>query len=71
MPFDWVTYQIMLSYLPFTMGVPHPGTVSPIENYFLGSNRPLAGRLGPILPDFSGVTGQVFPKRLTTIFNTV
>ena len=70
-PFGSVTYQNMLLYLPFAMGVPHAGTISPIENYLLGSDKPLAGRLLPILADFSAVTGQVFSERLTTIVNTV
>lgn len=66
-----VPYENMLLYLPFAMGVPHPGTVSPIDQYLLGSNKPLAAGSQPIAADFSGVTGQVFSERLTTILNTV
>lgn len=72
MPFDSIiTYENMLLYLPFAMGVPHDGTVSPIDQYLLGSNKPLAAGSQPIAADFSGVTGQVFSERLTTILNTV
>lgn len=66
-----VAYKNMLLYLPFAMGVPHTGTVSPIDQYLLGSNKPLAAGLEPIAANFSGVTGQVFSERLTTILNTV
>lgn len=72
MPFDLVpTYENLLLYFPFAMGVPHKGTVSPIEQYLLGSNKPLSAGSQPIATDFSGVTGQVFSERLTTILNTV
>lgn len=72
MQFDsLVTYENMLLYLPFAMGFPHPGTVSPIDQYLLGSTKPLAAGSQPIAADFSGVTGQVFSERLTTILNTV
>lgn len=71
MPFDPVTYENILLYLPFAMGVPHDATVSPIDQYLLGSKKPLADGLQPIATDFSDVTGQVFSERLTTILNTV
>ena len=66
-----VTYKNMLLYLPFAIGVPHTGTVSPIDQYLLGSNKPLAAGSQPIAANFSGVTGQVFSERLTTILNSV
>lgn len=74
MQFDsLVTYENLLLYLPSpsAMGVPHAGTVSPIDQYLLGSNKPLVAGSQPIAADFSGVTGQVFSERLTTILNTV
>lgn len=52
-----VTYENMLLYLPFAMGVPHTETVSPIDQYLLGSNTPLAAGSLPIAANFSGVTG--------------
>lgn len=66
-----VTYENLLLYLPFAMGVPHTQTVSPIDQYLLGSNKPLAAGSQPIAANFSGVTGQVFSERLTTILNSV
>ena len=57
--------------MPFATGVPHTATVSPIDQYLLGSSKPLAAGFEPIATDFSGVTGQVFSERLTTILNTV
>lgn len=71
MPFSPTTYENLLLFLPFAMGVPHVGTVSAIDQYLLGSDEPLAAGFIPIASDFSGVTGQVFSERLMTILNTV
>lgn len=71
MPFSPTTYENLLLFLPFAMGVPHDGTVSAINQYLLGSDEPLASGFIPIASDFSGVTGQVFSERLMTILDTV
>ena len=70
MPFTWTEYENMLLFLPFVAGIMRLQPPSPIDQYMLGSNSPImAGNA--VAPDFSGVTGQTFSKRLTTIFNTV
>lgn len=71
MPFNKVEFQNTITFLPFAMGVPHPGTVSSLDLYLLGNNKPLSAGSTPIATDFSGVTAHVFSERLTTMFNTV
>ena len=70
-PFGFSEYVNMLSFLPFAAGVMHSMTTSPIDQYILGSNSPMVAGVDPISPNFSGVTGQVFSKRLMTILNTI
>lgn len=71
MPFNHGELGNMLRLLPFAMGVLHDAMVSPIDQYLLGSNTPLAAGIQPIATNFSAITGKFFSDRLTAILNTV
>ena len=61
----------MFLFLPFAIGIPRSGTVSPIDQYLLGSDDPLEIGSRPTETSFSMVPGEVFSQRLATILNTV
>lgn len=59
-PLNEVEFENMLLFLPFATGIPHSGTIAPIDRYLLASNAPFGTHSVPIAPSFSGVSGQVF-----------
>ena len=70
-PFSAARWQKLLTFLPFSVGIPHDGSPSPIDQYMMGSNTPISAGDIPIAPSFYNISGEVFAKRLTTILNTV
>ena len=70
-PFSSTEWSNLLLFIPFSVGIPHAGNPSPIDQYMMGSNTPISAGDVPIAPSFYNISGQVFAKRLTTILNTV
>ena len=70
-PFSSTEWMNLLLFLPFSVGTPHDGNPSPIDQYMMGSNSPISAGDVPIAPSFSDISGEIFAKRLTTILNTV
>lgn len=69
--FSSTGWQNLLTYLPFSVGTPHDGNPSPINQYMMGSDAPISAGDFPIAPSFYNISGEIFAKRLTTILNTV
>ena len=69
--FSYVEWINMLNFLPFSMGTPHVGDPSPIDQYMMGSKSPISAGYVPIAPSYYNISGEIFAKRLTTILNTV
>ena len=70
-PFNWVEFVILLCFIPGSLGYPHSGAASPVDQYMLGSDAPFSVGYSPYAPNFSKISGADFGKRLTTLINTV
>lgn len=69
-PFNWIEFGDLLRFIPGSLGYPHPGYPSPVDQYMLGSEAPFS-KYDAYAPNFSKISGTDFGKRLTTFINTV
>ena len=70
-PFFLTEYIGLLDFIPRSLGSPHDGDTSAIEQYLMGSDAPMAVPVDrPYVNNFTGIPGPVFAKRLTTVLNT-
>ncbi|KAL8759360.1 MAG: hypothetical protein Q9184_003643 [Pyrenodesmia sp. 2 TL-2023] len=70
-PFNWAEFSNLLLFIPGSLGDPHSGTASPVDQYMLGSDAPFSLGYQSHALNFSKVSGADFGKRLTTLMNTV
>lgn len=70
-PFDWVQFTNLLLFIPGSLGYSHAGTISPVDQYMLGSDAPFSVGYQTSPSNFSKISGAVFGNRLTTLINTV
>ena len=64
-------FESMLTFIPGSLGYPHPDFASPMDNYLLGANNPFSLGAQPFRPNgYADVPGSFFARRLTTVLNT-
>lgn len=70
-PFLLTEYMGLLHFIPGSLGFPHDGSISAIEQYTMGSDAPMAVPVNQgYVHGFAGIPGSVFARRLTTVLNT-
>lgn len=70
-PLDNVSFLNLLTFIPQSLGHPHPGYSSTLDNYILGSDAPFSLGFNIYSPGgYAAIPGSFVSRRLTTLFNT-